>query len=515
MKKRSLSIFVGLFCLVMALCAVPAVTASAEEGKKGARIEYGLKKGIQQKRSYDEYFRVVVPAGAIVTYREGKNMVAVESEGSNNKGEEYYYFKLPKKGDREITVKYSDGSEAKLKATVESSRKGVTKTVGAKQAKYEPNAEGYEYGRITVAIDGVPSNGREIYVYSGASVENFYYGYNRKYVYSRYYSSRYDDGYNYFSGSYDVRIYSDFHAYVPDSSMGEYYKNSFDEYYHPVSLVLEKDKEEDRARMEAFIKPLIREGNTVIIEPYGVPDEYDPGIYGKTCTRKDSYYNISSISDTELRVNLVTDTYKYKVAKVKIPKQKNPPKVKVDAVKGTISLNNNMEYRFRKYDESGALGAWDGWTKGTSGMKLMSVSNGAIASGGIIEVRLSKTDKALYSKSLSISVPSQPKIDTSQIKWEGVTTNGSIIIKDWNKDTKPYEYTLSAPSDSTKWVTVKKGTITFTKKKPATGTIYIREKATNENAKKGTELKLPSTIASATVSGSSIPDGNITAYSAK
>lgn len=543
MKKRSLSIFVGLFCLVMALCAVPVVAALIPEEKgKGVRIEYGLHgragayrynnnyydnyyKFEQQKKSYEEYFRVVVPSGATVTYKEGKNMVAAECEGSNkDTNEDYYYFKLPKKGEKEICVKQGS-EEVKLKAVV-GSQKGVTKTVAAMQAKYEPNAEGYEYGRITASVDGVPSGGKKIYVYrgncdnlSGILAEEFwgdYYGY-KEYAYKYY-----DD-----SGTIDSYI-PDFRAYVADTSTDEFHKDyryyyydaGFAEYYHPFNMKSE-DKENDAARMNAFIKPFLREGGTVIIEPCcdvdlfrGGRDGYYSGRYG-TCTWKDSYYDIASISDTELRVNLVTDTYKFKAAKVKIPKQKNPPKVKVDAVKGTIGLNNSMEYRFRKYDEKGVLGAWDEWTKGTSGMKLMSVANGAVASGGIIQVRLARTDKALYSKSLNINIPSQSAVDTAKIKWEGVTTKGSITISDWNKDTKPYEYTTTAPSDSTKWTTVKKGKITFTKKKPAAGTIYIREKGINENTKKKLELKLPSAIASATVSGSGIPSEKIVAYSGK
>lgn len=85
---------------------------------------------------------------------------------------------------------------------------------------------------------------------------------------------------------------------------------------------------------------------------------------------------------------------------------------------------------------------------------------------------MAKTSNALYSKSLNINIPSQSAIDTTKIKWGGVTTNGSLTVSDWNKDTKPYEYTLTAPSDSTKWITVKGGKITFTKKTPAAGTIY-------------------------------------------
>lgn len=476
MKKRNSFIFACLCCALMVLCAVPAVTASAEDadGKKGARLEYGLygdKWGSgeteQRETSYQKYFKVFASPGAIVTYKEGKKEIATEYDAKNEDGDEVYYFKLPKRGDKEITVKFEDGSpEVKLKATVDAPQKGTTttETVSVKQAKYDPKAEGYEYGNITATVDGLPSE------YEGDN---------------------------------------DFVAYVADSTTDkEMWGNILEIYYHPLKMDTDDVKNRDKEEMNAFLKPLLREGATVILEP-----SRGEGNYGY----KDSYYKISSITSTELKVNLVTDTYKYKMktAKVKIAKQKNPPKVKVDAVKGTIGISDKMEYRFRKYDENGKLGKADAWTAGTKGMKLSAVSGGSIVSGGVIEVRLAKTSKALYSKSLNITIPSQSVIDTTKIKWDGVTTNGSLTISDWNKDTKPYEYTASAPSDSTKWITVKGGKITFTKKKPASGTIYIREKGINENTVKKLELKLPSTIASATVSGSSIPDEKIVAYSGK
>lgn len=45
--------------------------------------------------------------------------------------------------------------------------------------------------------------------------------------------------------------------------------------------------------------------------------------------------------------------------------------------------------------------------------------------------------------------------------------------------------------------------------------LYIREKGVNENAAKRTELKLPYTVASATVSRSGVPSEKIVAYSGK
>lgn len=71
-------------------------------------------------------------------------------------------------------------------------------------------------------------------------------------------------------------------------------------------------------------------------------------------------------------------------------------------------------------------------------------------------------------------------------------TNASISLKDYNRLTNPYEYTSSTPSDSTKRITVKGGKLSFTQKKPFSGTIYIRQKGVNENKVNHIELKMPS-----------------------
>lgn len=494
MKKRSSLLFAGLLCMALSVFAAPLVRTCAANAaeKKGARIDYQCRTeqvydketewwtNVKTNKSDEKYFTVVASSGAIVSYKEGKSVIATECDDYDEDGEEeYYYFKLPKKGTKEITVEFDDGTPAvTLKATVEAPKKNpvVTTTVKVSEAKYDPKAEGYKYGNITAKVEGLPESKKP--------------NPNKK--------------------EYD------FYASVSDAwADGSAYSGVIDDYDHPVKLETDREKAQDKERMNSFIKPLLRDGATVIVRPYYWIGEDDGKL---TYSHTDKYYTVSdSSTPTELKVSLTTDTYKEKIklVKVKIPKQKNPPKVKIDVIKGTIGITDKMEYQFSKYNDDGTTGAWDGFKAGKKGMKISEVSGSAIASGGVIEVRYASTTKALYSKSVKIKIPSQSAIDVSKIKWEGVTTNGSLTISDWNKDTKPYEYTTSAPSDSTKWTTVKDGKITFTKKNEAKGTIYIREKGINENTKKNTELKQPSTIAEATVSGSSIPTEKIKAYKAK
>lgn len=476
----------GLGCLALAMGAgtlVNSGAASAAEAENpGARIIYRCSQDTKKvwvedddhpKGGYydsvvdkdapikgtGEYFSVIASSGSVVTYKEGKTTVSAEPDYTNDDyyyegydRNDYYYenvdeyiFKLPKKGERVINVSYNGKETATLKISADSPKKNpaVKTEITCKKAKYVPNAEGYAYGNITADTEGTTS---------GA-----------------------------------------IHAYVLDvEGDKDYYMNSFCR-----GDASDIGKEDDKSEMNDFIQPLLREGATVVVAPYSY--DYDSD-YSRNSTNKDVYYTVSTYTATELKVAKTTDTYKFKckVAKVKIPKLKNPPKVKVDAVKGTIKLTAKMEYRFKRYEEDGTLGSFSEWADGKAKMSINDVSTASITCGGIIEVRTKATSKALYSKTASITLPSQQAIDVSKIAGDGVITGGSI-------NASGYEYTTSDPkSGGAKWTAIKDAGIKFTAKKPAASgnKYYIREKGVNE--KGDTKLKMPSEIAVFTVSGSSL-----------
>ena len=95
-------------------------------------------------------------------------------------------------------------------------------------------------------------------------------------------------------------------------------------------------------------------------------------------------------------------------------------------------------------------------------------------------------------KVTDIHIPAQAVLSPDDIVASGTVTNASISLNNYNRLTNPYEYTTSTPSDSTKWITVKGGKLSFTQKKPFSGTIYIRQKGVNENKVKHMEMKMPS-----------------------
>ena len=426
----------------------------------------------------DIEYTVEVSRGAIVTYQIGKNKPQELAHEESYGLSDFYTFKMPVTDQvNKITAQLGDN---KTVLTLRSQyKKEVVKAVKPKYC-VEP---GFDYGRIVADglyyIDFFPLN---------------------------YYNT-------------DKDIYCD--NCFKGKEMQSW--NRSREY---VSL-LDGSSDEVKMAWKWLFAHLIKNGYTVKVMPayekkQRFYDDFDDehmieqteierlydGLYGKVqgitfeeYKRDDWGSHYRMLYSKDITVSWLD--VKVKEAKVRIPAQKPAPTVKVDAVKGTLTTKSNQEISVRSNAKEGE--AYSEWTTAGAKMKLGDITcNNGILSGASIRIRTKATGKTIASRYTTIEIPAQTQLQPDGFTMTGTTTDAAIKIADFDKVKNPYEYTTSAPSDSTKWTPVKNGEIKFTAKKPFQGTIYIRQKGVNENTKKGLTLKLPSSYVTVKLDGTTL-----------
>lgn len=198
-----------------------------------------------------------------------------------------------------------------------------------------------------------------------------------------------------------------------------------------------------------------------------------------------------------------------KVIKVRIPAQKKAPTVKINAVKGKVSISDKREYCVKAdpFPDESTLDFetredfYEKWIDGKKDFLISDIKDSSgsaidLTKGVVLKVRTKGTTKKLPSLSRVIIIPAQQTLDPSKVTVEGVVTKCSIKISDANGTKNPYEYTTETPTADTRW---KKITTTTKKlsKSAVNGTepvIYVRQRAVNEDTRKKISLRVASTI---------------------
>lgn len=402
-------------------------------------------------------YTVEVSAGAIVTCQiNNKKAVVLNPDEEDTENEvDYYNFCINKPGvAHKITAKLGD-DETTLTFQVE---KPKTETVGIKNAKYDPTQG--SYGIITA----------------------------------------------------DNKV---FRCYAGNDSIAVRNQKVCQ---HNYDWNKELTKEEELERWKLFLASAVKRGKTITLVPavssisyasvgnekvfnYGSVFSLRSGLYLKYSGAEYREYFDGSRWHYEFVYgkDITASLYELRVkqAKIKIPAQKNAPKIKVDAIKGTLSTTSAQEYAVRS--EASETAEFSEWTDASKKMTFSQIScpNG-ILSGASIRIRTKATPKSLSSRYTTIVIPAQTMLDASTITAKGTVTDASISIGKFDKTTNPYEYTTTKPSDSSKWISVSSNTLSFKGKKSFPGTIYLREKGIKENTKKSLSLKLPSSYVTIT-----------------
>ena len=210
---------------------------------------------------------------------------------------------------------------------------------------------------------------------------------------------------------------------------------------------------------------------------------------------------IASIGDESI------DYYCGAYATVKIPRQASAPKIKVDMGNISYSTTAKQEYRIKiivppATADTATFSDWKDTTKKMSLYSMAGMENALKSNTALpaiqLNIRTKATSKKICSKTYLIDIPAQTVVDSDKIKFQGSVKEKSGIqmqVIDCNKDLKPYEYILEAPTTETKWKRVTKATLVTIKGLSEGSTLYIREAGIRENVKKGIQLKFPSTYA--------------------
>ncbi len=185
---------------------------------------------------------------------------------------------------------------------------------------------------------------------------------------------------------------------------------------------------------------------------------------------------------------------------VTISKRGNAPSTSLNIKKLTLNTTTKQEYS----TDNGVT--WKGCSKT---MELKEVLPQVFAgTDGTVKIRTQATDKAGYSKTLTLVVKAQegaPTGDMSGYVEESSKTPKFVIQFSKATKTTPYEYMVVKPGtsfDETKsWKAVTKDKVIKLSKTaaPDGSTIYYRKKGVAANKTKGTPATLPSAYATMTV----------------
>lgn len=440
-------------------------------GYKGYQYyEYGIS-GIK--------YIVAASRGAIVTCQVGKKkpVELIPDDSDENGDTDYYYFEMPlTESSHTITAKLGkDETVLSIKADYKK------ETAKAPKPKYSVE-EGFDYGRIVASGMYEIDFGSVWYhnAETGIDCDNYFKDQSMQ------------------CGKDDLETYfmllegnSDEVKNAWKWTMSHFVKNGGTLTVKPAYEELQRYYNDENRLIESTLIASVYEG--VYGKATGISFQKETNAWGDICYEP-VYGKDITVSWLDVKV---------KEAKVRIPAQKAAPTVKVDAVKGTLTTKSNQEISVRSNAKEGE--AYSEWTTAGAKMKLSDITcNNGILSGASIRIRTKATGKTIASRYTTIEIPVQTQLKPDGFTMTGTTTNAAIKIADFDKAKNPYEYTTSAPSDSTKWTPVKNGEIKFTAKKPFQGIIYIRQKGVNENTKKGLDLKLPSSYVTVKLDGATL-----------
>lgn len=467
------------------------------------------------------FFQITASSGAIVTYGASeKKLEETTPDGTDENGEDVYRFLIPtkiaKNGGKQIVKAKLGTVETQLEVEFKTTAATPVKLVFNYKASLDLSDPKCEYGKIVLKDNGeelkrfyVSTHDGESDLFVSDTTEKYYY--NQKENTLKSYIMTLQE---YLSECINYRNNENLGILGNEKSIIKLHSSNdkeFMEMYEALPeypglpdesskrdyFIRESFEKTTPEMWNKFMKPLVRKGSTVYCGDFMYSWE--------TLTTK--YASKYEVTDTKWTVNTraVPVSVKFKGGKLKIAKQKTAPKIKVDAVNGTISTTGKMEYQYKLSEEEDST--YSEWTSSTTKMKLSDITSAAILASGVsIRVRTAKTQKVIPSAYTTVIIPSRASIDMDKITISGSVTNAALKATDADNTKKPYEYTTEIPSDTTKWKSLTSNGVTFKGKTALSdgSKVYVREKGVNANEKKQISIKMPSTILEITASGTAV-----------
>lgn len=330
-------------------------------------------------------YDVIASEGAVVECKvDNQKPYVAEVQWTENHGSESvdHYNLVVKIGSKAtITAKFED---AETVLTIKTERK--TEVKRAPKIQYQ-KAEGYDYGKFTLAseeyvldfgMDNLCFTGRkliiqELSIQDGKLVSSDQYYEVDSDVYKQMLNLRMKDVADYGGNVYVLP------AIMRTMMCGYGYDGQYAE-----GLVRRWGELGNKCWMKGTGIHLLKDGNG---------NEYVT--YDKDVT----------ISVLEIRI---------RASKVRIPKIKNAPVVKVNAVKGMIYTRSNQEFKIKSDAAEDEM--FSEWANAGNKMKLADLKcNHGIASGATIRVRVKATNKNIASRFTDIQIPAQAVLSPDDI----------------------------------------------------------------------------------------------------